>query len=525
MDSEKLELLITENMKSILGFALTRLTNAEEAQELASNIFYEIIRSADRLKDEKYFYGFMWKIAENTYHKYLREKYASASKFTMLDDDVVDENSFTLDEMLNKEMVNSLRRELSLLSKQYRDTTVLYYIEDLSCREIAEKLKISTEMVKYYLFRARKIIREGMNMERIYGEKSYCPNIFEIDFWGTSGGEDNEYREFKRRKIKGNILLVAYYSPVTIQEISLELGVAPAYLEDEISLLIDRQYLIYNNGKYLTNIPIFTLECENMINEKLKLLTEDTVKRFIAVKDNFELRFVHRFDDENLMRWQKLFLCLHYALIETENAYKEIYGDLPKNGPYSMVNGGGGQGFVWGRSKENIVDDERSSGFRGIYGYCPSRDGRGNVIAMNFCQTLNAQHFMPNYTDLIVCTAQDGFENLSADRQKLMAELGYAKGGKANFAVWTRAEYDAMRDILGECIDIVCELNKKTYQIAADVVADLAPAHIRKTAEYVGAHVFKVNSISNLVSKLWEIGWVKRVDDTSKPGICVVKKQ
>ena len=59
MDSIKLEQLITENMKSIFGFALTRLGNVAEAEWLASDILYEIVRSAPNLKDEELFYGFM----------------------------------------------------------------------------------------------------------------------------------------------------------------------------------------------------------------------------------------------------------------------------------------------------------------------------------------------------------------------------------------------------------------------------------------------------------------------------------
>ena len=38
MDSIKLEQLITENMKSIFGFALSRLGNVAEAEWLASDI-------------------------------------------------------------------------------------------------------------------------------------------------------------------------------------------------------------------------------------------------------------------------------------------------------------------------------------------------------------------------------------------------------------------------------------------------------------------------------------------------------
>ena len=267
MDRIKLENLMTENMKAIFGFALTRLGHVHEAEALASDILYEIIKSAEHVKNEDRFYGFMWKIAEHTYIDFLRKKSKNAARTAPLDENLAGDSDSALDAMVKQEDLHRLRRELSLLSKQYRDATVLYYIENLSCSKIAEKLNTSTEMVKYYLFRARKIIREGMLMERLYGEKSYYPNHFEIDFWGTKAGDDREYFDFQHRKIKGNILLAAYYSPMTLQEISIELGVSLPYLEDEINLLVERQYLVCQNGKYLTNIPIFTLDCTKRLTK------------------------------------------------------------------------------------------------------------------------------------------------------------------------------------------------------------------------------------------------------------------
>ena len=207
MDNIKLEQLITENMKSIFGFALTRLGNVNEADELAAEILYALVRSAHSLSDEARFYGFMWKIAENTYMEYLRRKTRQTQRTAALDENLPDEADSPLDSLVRQEELHLLRRELSLLVGQYREATVLYYIDSLPCSAIAEKLQIGTEMVKYYLFRARNMIREGMNMEREYGEKSYRPGNFEIDFWGTKAGDDYEYRDFVRRKIKGTFCL------------------------------------------------------------------------------------------------------------------------------------------------------------------------------------------------------------------------------------------------------------------------------------------------------------------------------
>lgn len=522
MDRVKLEQRLAENMKTVFGFALTRLRNVDEAEELASDILYEILRSAPNLNDEERFYGFMWKVAENTYKNYLRKKAKAASRVAEFDENIADRSVPVLDEILHKEDLNLLRRELSLLSKQYRDATVLYYIEKFSCSDIANRLQISTEMVKYYLFRARKMIREGMNMDRLYGEKSYRPNTFEIDFWGDKAGDDREYRDFQQRKIKGNILLAAYYSPVTLQEISVELGVALPYLEDEVRLLVERQYLIVSNGKYLTNIPIFTLECTKTIDGKLQELTEDTAKRLVAVADEFDLRFGNRFANENLARWQKLLLCLHFSLLDTENDAQRNFGTLPKDGPYSLVNGGGGHGVVWGRSTESLLKEEIPKGIQGVYNGCPSGNG-GSVIAMNFRQNLNAQHFSMNMTESIVATAMETYEQLSEDWKKHLERLGYAKDGKANFAVWTKEEYDLLYKILAECVSLVTELNHQTSQLAANIIADLAPTHIRKSAEYVGALVYRFNSAENLVNTLFAMGWLASVENEDKPTLCVVK--
>ena len=77
--------------------------------------------------------------------------------------------------------------------------------------------------------------------------------------------------------------------------------------------------------------------------------------------------------------------------------------------------------------------------------------------------------------------------------------------------------------MLDACISIVSELNRRTSEIAANVTADIAPTHIRKTAEYVGAFVYRFNSVDNLVSALYEMHWLNAVDDKEKPAVCVVK--
>ena len=129
MEHEKINKFIVENMKNIFGFSLSRLQNREAADELASDIIYEILKSAPKLSDESRFYAFMWRIAENKYADYLRKKYKQ--RHTELCENIPGEKTVEEDVILTEDL-KLLRRELSLLSEQYRKTTVLYYIENRS---------------------------------------------------------------------------------------------------------------------------------------------------------------------------------------------------------------------------------------------------------------------------------------------------------------------------------------------------------------------------------------------------------
>ena len=166
MKRDTLNNLIVENMKTILGFSISRLQNIQEAEELASEIVYKLLVSGRNLRDEAKFYPFMWRVSENTYADYLRGK--SKRKYEEISENLTDEN-FSPDDFILKEEMTRLRRELSLLSDQYRECTVLYYINNLTCRQISERLSISMEMVKYYTFPSTENNQGGNKFEQNFG--------------------------------------------------------------------------------------------------------------------------------------------------------------------------------------------------------------------------------------------------------------------------------------------------------------------------------------------------------------------
>ena len=307
METTRATEFVEENLKTIFAYALSKVSDKDDAEDLTNDIILAILQSGNKLKDPNAFYGYVWGIAANTYRKFMRKKSrtskeigiitlspgesATDSSTSCANGLVIDENHLSdgidfTEALLLKEDCIRLRREIALLSKEYRECTVAYYFEELSCAEISKRLNISLEMVKYYLFKTRKILKEGISMEREFGEKSFKPTPFE--FRTIFAGEFNrEYHNlFTKRKLPGQILMSAYYTPMNIRELAIELGVASVYLEDEI-VLLERYNLLRKTAgeKYQTNLIIYTEDFEAEYHRKAeKIATSIMADIFDSLK-------------------------------------------------------------------------------------------------------------------------------------------------------------------------------------------------------------------------------------------------
>ena len=76
------------------------------AEDLCSDIILAVLKSAPNLKCDDAFFGFVWKVAANTYKQYLRKN----SRITSVEmtDDIPDTENFQ-DGICEREQQNSLR--------------------------------------------------------------------------------------------------------------------------------------------------------------------------------------------------------------------------------------------------------------------------------------------------------------------------------------------------------------------------------------------------------------------------------
>ena len=258
MTDKRASELLSENLTAIYGYAFSKLYDKNKVDDLASEIVYEIIVSARNLQNEEAFWSFAWKIAENTFRRFIRKNKLIEQNVELTEESI---GVYTLspeEEYIQKETeceeIYLLRRELSLLKKTHREVCVAYYVDNKSCSQIAKEQNISVEMVKYHLFKTRKLLKEGIGMTRTLGEKSYNPGTFRLNFWG----DRNYYDDLFKRRLPGSIVLAAYYEAMTAEALSMELGVSMPYLEEEIDALEAAGLLKKIGEKYQTNVVIMT---------------------------------------------------------------------------------------------------------------------------------------------------------------------------------------------------------------------------------------------------------------------------
>lgn len=180
MDKQELDAKVKEVAKALLSYCSARTSNPFDAEDLAQEIILEIYKSSGHIRDASAIYAFIWGVAGNVYKQWCRNR--AKSKTCELTEGMPDEA-----EMQDEDhaALYLLRRELTLLSEKYRKAVVLYYIKNKSCSEISNTLSISESMVKYLLFKSRQILKEGMSMERNYGQQSYVPKELTLLFWGN----------------------------------------------------------------------------------------------------------------------------------------------------------------------------------------------------------------------------------------------------------------------------------------------------------------------------------------------------
>jgi RNA polymerase sigma-70 factor, ECF subfamily len=147
-------------------FAFRLLGNAAAAEDVVSELFFDVWRTADKFEDRSQVSTWLLAIARNKAHTMLRQRSAEP-----LDDEVVSRVADAADDpeaaAQRKQTSAIMRTCLAQLSPAHREIIDLVYYHEKKIREVAVIVGASENTVKTRMFYARKQLAELLSAKGI----------------------------------------------------------------------------------------------------------------------------------------------------------------------------------------------------------------------------------------------------------------------------------------------------------------------------------------------------------------------
>jgi RNA polymerase sigma factor (sigma-70 family) len=149
-----------------LAYSIVRkvIRNKEEAEEITQDIFLQAFKKIDELRDPDKFKPWLCRIALNSaLSKYNKQKpiHINVEYLTEnINETVVNEAIATMEEDSRKRII---QQAFQVLQPDDRILLELYYLEEMSLREVSEITQLSLNNVKIKLYRIRKRLYSILN--------------------------------------------------------------------------------------------------------------------------------------------------------------------------------------------------------------------------------------------------------------------------------------------------------------------------------------------------------------------------
>ena len=493
-------------MEKLFYFCLKKTGNHIEAEDMTQDIALQIVTALNKGTIPTSFSAWVWQIARNRYSVWAKEKHVRNESVTgsdIGDYEIEDESENILDEMIHTERLALLRRELAFIKSDYRNIVVAYYIENKAVREIAESLSLPANTVKSRLFRAREILKEGMDMAREFGKLSYNPE--DIDFINNGLlGSEHEPWNFISRSLCKNILIAAYRTPSTAEELAMEVGVALPYMEEELRALVEATLMKKNGNQYETNFFIVSAEAQEKIYAHLQGLAPELTKAIIAA-----LEYENEWKKENCPEWHEgyqPFEDMKWALLmaETDTIKQYTLREFNKNA--TEINNIG----PWGHTLRPNGGEWDLLGLEKHYAYAP------NYVSLVGCVTNPSESKLPeigyrqylfkqfgethtptlNYSDGkgLVAVANGKCSEIDETTLKHLEKIGIVKktsdGYVPTILVMRKEKFKKMPEETGDCFE---ELRYKARDIAKKHYLFCREQIYKEIPEFLKADEFQID--------------------------------
>lgn len=463
----------------LFRWALSRTGIRAEAEELAQEVWLQFFAAAEKqpIREPEHL---LFRIAKFVWCKRLRKRYNRSQLFWS---EPVEDPSELVAEATEKQVqANWLHEKITRMSRLQRETMILFYLEQIPQKGIADRLGISENMVRWYLFDTRRKLRE----EKTAMEKTnytYRPSRLHMGINGIAV-QELATRQIENDLLMQNILVACYQTPKTPDEIARKLGVACAYIEYDLEWLVKQEFVTEKKGRYATNFLIRTVEQENQVSllfEKHKPAICDVIVSHMLENEALirSIGFVGSDQPMNKLLWLLLYHYTRQMMLPIELPERPYRPDGGRYWPLGFLRGAEIESLRSGWAYNGPMYNNDFSWF-GLYTF-----GRSEIEDLMDAYT----PYWHSLRELLKKLIRNGFSLACVtdpEKESLAAlvEKGFvAKEGeclKPNFVIFTAQQYDRLvREVFAPLgVRLRPALSKLTQEMEA-LCRSLLPAHLQ----------------------------------------------
>ncbi len=161
-DVEKFGLLMSRYSGKLFRYGRKFLSNDDNIEDVVQDVFIKTYQNIKSFDISQRFSPWIYRIAHNTYVNALKKN--SRNPLYLFDFDTLISHTVVEDPIVKErerqEIKDIVDKGLSLIEPKYREILVLYYIEDLSYKEIGDILRIPLGTVGVRIMRARDMLKD-----------------------------------------------------------------------------------------------------------------------------------------------------------------------------------------------------------------------------------------------------------------------------------------------------------------------------------------------------------------------------
>jgi RNA polymerase sigma-70 factor (ECF subfamily) len=158
------EELVRRHQDQVFGMALRFVGVPADAEDLAQEVFLRVHRGLEGFKGEAKLATWLYRITFNLCSDWLRRNRRPERRTTAIEraGEMADPRADLEEGLLHAEERDRVRSAIDRLDEKYRSVVVLLYYQKLSYEQIAAVLEVPVKTVETRLYRARRMLREGL---------------------------------------------------------------------------------------------------------------------------------------------------------------------------------------------------------------------------------------------------------------------------------------------------------------------------------------------------------------------------